>query len=863
MGQVWRAHDSTLNRDVALKVLPDAFSNDPERLARFKREAHVLAALNHPNIGAIHGIEDRSGTIALVLELVEGRSLAELVAGGGADRHALRLDETVHIARQIAEALEAAHEQGIVHRDLKPANVKVRDDGTVKVLDFGLAKALETHATAASAVDASTSPAVQTSAGLILGTAAYMSPEQSRGKPVDRRADIWAFGAVLFEMLAGRRAFEGDEISDVLAAVLRSDVQWAALPEKTPPPLRRLLMRCLDRDVRQRLQSIGEARVVLERPLADADSDPAPSAARQARNWRERVAWTCAVMFGALAVGLAALLVWSLPAPTAGTTLWLSIPPPAQRFAATPAPSVSPDGTQIAFWAPDSAGAVKLWVRALNSQTAKLLPTLGAGFGLAPAWAPDSRSLAVFAGNKLQTVSLGGGSPLAIADAPQPRGATWNRDNVILFVPSAGAGAFRIPASGGTAAPIALERFQEAVRFPSFLPDGRHFFFVVRTDVERDMGTYIASIDSPGIKRLPDVTSSVVYANGQVFFGRDDSLFAQPFDVETLNTHGDPYRVADELGFNYGDPANRAFSVSEHGTLATSNSPFLRSSRLTWFDRSGRTIGNLGEVDTFWGFTASRDLATVVLERFSGSGIDLLLLDPSRGTSSLLQRSASLPIFNARQDRVIFRAAFGRSFSIRELASNRVDPVPTTSFSGSLFLTDWSPDGTVCLVNVVDPKTDGDLWVLSLDGQGRATPYLQTGARERDGNFSPDGRWVAYRSNETGRDEVYVQSFPHAGAKRRISTDGGTRPTWRPDGRELFFVGPTRELMAVPVSSTAANFVAGPPQELFKTPPLGLDTASRQFAVSPDGQRFLMNVLQPELQPTVVVALNRPANGTF
>ena len=616
MGEVYRARDTTLNRDVAIKVLPDLFASDAERLARFTREAQTLAALNHPNIAHIHGLEDNGGVRALVMELVEGEDLSQRVARG-----ALPLDDALAIARQIAEALEAAHEQGIIHRDLKPANIKLRADGVVKVLDFGLAKALEPGSGIGDGGSPNlansptiTSPAM-TMRGMILGTAAYMAPEQAKGKPVDKRADIWAFGCVLYEMLAGRRAFDGDDISTTLAAVLLKDPEWHALPASTPVALRRLLTRCLTKDPKARLRDIGEARVRIDELLGGAPDEAGAPVITPARSgWRRGVPWAAA---GALALG--SMLIGAVVARrSAGDVTSTAVPvtfaiaPPENTSFGGPAGggtgsatqvAVSPDGRNIAFVAGAQA-AYRIYLRPVSSLAARAIP--GTEGGTFPFWSPDSRFVGFFADGKLKKVPIAGGPAVVLCDAPFGRGGSWSRDNVILLAPGEIANAkgrealWRVSSAGGV--PAVVTRVDPANadtrhRWPHFLPDGRHFIY---TEVFGAPGTgakpsniRIGSLE-PGEAdvTLLQAESSAAYASGHVLFARDATLMALPFDPETRQPAGGAFPVAERVsqeGSRY-----VGASVSENGTLVYGSDDSLAVTELTWRDRTGRALGSVG-----------------------------------------------------------------------------------------------------------------------------------------------------------------------------------------------------------------------------------------------------------------------------
>jgi len=561
MGEVYRAHDARLNRDVAVKIVPDLFAADGDRLARFDREAQVLAALNHPNIAQIHGLEQFDAGRALVMELVDGEDLAQRIARGP-----LPLDEALQIAKQIGDALEAAHELGIIHRDLKPANIRLRPDGTVKVLDFGLAKALDPPASSSGAALANsptlTSPVAMTRQGLILGTAAYMAPEQAKGKTVDRRADVWAFGCVLYEMLTGRRAFPGDDVTETLAAVVRAEPDWAALPPETHPAIRRLLTRCLEKNPRERASDIGMARIEINEALKTPAAIAPPASLR--RPW---IPWAVAAVASVAAVAFG--VAWRARPLVDTRVIRTSILPPAE-LANNPALrfAISPDGLRVAFTAPDSTGQIVLWVRPLDALTAQ--PLAGTAHALAPFWSWDSRMIAFIADGKLKKVDAAGGPVFMLADCtPTPPGA-WNRDNVIVFTPRTGV-LHRVSASGGKPVPVTtLDRAAGETThvMPVFLPDGRRFLYTASGVGARVNGVFVGSLDGgPAIPVLPDVGSNATYAQGHLLYMQDTTLVAHRFDASTLKLSGEPLPIAEQVLINQ-ITGTGAFSVSQTGFLA-------------------------------------------------------------------------------------------------------------------------------------------------------------------------------------------------------------------------------------------------------------------------------------------------------
>ena len=589
MGQVYRATDTKLNRQVALKVLPDVFASDPSRLARFRREAQVLAHVNHPGIAAIYGIEDTEGAPALILELVEGTTLAERIARGP-----VPLDEALRLARQIAEALDAAHEEGVIHRDLKPANIKLTNDGATKVLDFGLAKASTPEAGDGDSTDAPTMTAMATAVGTILGTPAYMAPEQARGEQLDKRADIWAYGCVLFEMLTGRRAFDGETPAELVAAVLEREPDWEALPAATPPLARRLVRRCLEKDPKRRLRDIADALADLE-DAADAATAATPTgASTRLRFWR--VALLAATALGLFGLGIAGLGVLRPPSSPAPRHFVL-LPPEGAEFsgsirARTASFALSPDGDRLAFVA--GSGSSSVWIQSLDSLEAlRLSGTEGASTFSPPAWSPDGDSIAFFAAGQLKTVSASGGTPLALADAASGYGVTWNRDDTLVFAPDPQSGLFRISARGGTPTPVTqLAPGDYGHLFPQFLPDGRHFLYLVRAASPRK-GVYVGATDSPLEKFVRSAREKALYAPpGHLLFLQEGALMAQPFDVGTFEVSGEPLPVSASVA--YVSNGRASFDVSPTGTLAYRVSGMHAGSRPILVDRTGATVATSG-----------------------------------------------------------------------------------------------------------------------------------------------------------------------------------------------------------------------------------------------------------------------------
>ncbi len=865
MGEVYRARDTKLNREVAVKVLPAAMAGDADRLARFQREAEVLAALNHPNIAQIYGIGEEAlpnpesripspvSVSFLVMELVEGEDLSQVIS-----RSALPLAEALPIARQIADALEAAHEQGIIHRDLKPANIKVRADGTVKVLDFGLAKALDAGskdpASTSNAANSPTLTARGTQLGMIIGTAAYMAPEQAKGKAVDRRADIWAFGAVLYEMLAGRRLFDGTDNSDVLAAVLRQDIDWTALPENTPAGVRRMLRRSLERDPKRRLSAMADARLELdETDLAGAAPAAAPSVPDRRVRRRELVAWIAAAV-SLLAAGAAVL--WR---PAAQTPLprvvRATLPLPAgvsieldgERAGM---PALSPDGRRVAFGAREGAGPMHVWVLDLASGVAK--PLSGTEGGHRPFWSPDGKSIGFFTWGALATIPAEGGAVRRLAVARDARGGTWSPNGTILFAPYQRGSLWTVPEQGGKAVEITTtgKEILGTHRFPQFLPDGEHFIYLDRpAPLGPRTGASAVLVGRLGttepVARLVEIATNAVYADGHLLYVRDGVLVAQPFDRSRRETRGEPTALVGDVlhnrRFSYG-----VFSASGSGVLAFLTGRQRDLSQLVWRDRSGRRLGELGTpgiLSGSGGLALSRDgrLAAVARVDEGTSESDIWLYDLERGGESRLVRPGDdgNPVFAAEGDQMYFGSATGNVGVLmkRDLKSGSETPLFSVTAGSYIVALDSVRDGAAVLYTTPKPDGGSDLLLRPTAGGGEAKIIVGTPADDSDGQVSPDGRWLAWASDESGRYEVYVAAFPDAGGSRfQVSHDGGTQPRWHPKGAELFFKTPDNVLTAVPIEASSSTFSVGTPTALFRI----VEFKGWTYAVAPDGERFLV-----------------------
>jgi Tol biopolymer transport system component len=881
MGEVYRARDTKLNRDVALKTLLPEVATDPERLARFAREAQVLASLNHPHIAHIYGLEDSTDTPALVMELVEGPTLADRIPRGP-----IPIDEALSIAKQIAEALEAAHEQGIIHRDLKPANIKIKDDGTVKVLDFGLAKALEPAGAGAAARTGGagnnltqsptiTTPALMTGIGVILGTAAYMSPEQAKGRPADRRSDVWAFGCVLYEMLTGTRAFKGDDVPDTLAHVLRGEPEWTALPLETPRLIIRLLRRCLEKDPRQRVADLSSARLDIRDALsAESHTDATTALARRRSRWIPLVA---VVATAALAAGVVTWLRNSRP-PAAGSIQFTISPPSGATFVGVPGGgtgiavqmAVSPDGRSVVFVANDQNG-YQLWLRPIGGLDTH--PIAGTQAGAFPFWSPDSRYIGFFAGGKLKKVSVAGGIPSVLCDAVAGRGGSWNGDNVIVFAPSTTGGLQRVSAAGGApsdASALDTTYGETSNRFPWFLPDGRHFLYTATIGTccpaSKPGRLKVGILGSMESKTLMQAESAALYSDGYLLFKAGDqvtgTLMGQAFDAASQSFRGEAFPLVQAIG-SEGSRYISA-SASSTGVLLYGGGSGRPVSRLTWFDRTGHAQGGVGPEGEFTGVALSPDDRHVAAAAVAGTpeNMDIFVFDGVAHTQTRFTFDPevdSSPIWSPDGTEIIFRATRGRAQTLQRKAASgtaKEETVLTPQAQTAATPNDWSRDGRYVLFTRNDNVTgSADIWVLPMSGDRKPTAFLQTPSNETDPVFSPDGKWIAYSSTENAQPNIFVQPFPATGGKSQISANGGFKPIWSRDGKEIFYISLDNQLTAVAVD-TASGFQARSPQVLFPVTTLGTNVPGRQYDVSRDGQRFLVNFVQQQsatMPLTVVV----------
>ena len=829
MGEVYRARDARLDRSVAIKVLPDAVAHDAERLARFDREARTLAALNHTNIAQVYGLEGG----ALAMEFVEGEDLSAHIARGP-----IPLGEALDLAGQVANALDAAHEMGIVHRDLKPSNIRVREDGVVKVLDFGLAKALAPPTVMTDAPTV-TSPAM-TERGTILGTAAYMAPEQARGKIVDKRADIWAFGVLLYEMTTGRRPFEGESVSESLASVLKSDPDWAPVP----PALQRLLRSCLEKDPKKRLRDVGDWRRLLD----DAASGAPGRGTRL-------VWWWVATAVLAVTAGAIGVIHFS-EAPPAARPVTFQIQPP-EKAGFSMGFAVSPDGARVAFSARGPDEIQRIWVRDLDTLQAR--PVAGTDGARTASWSPDGRSVIFVVGRLLKRVAIDGGASLTLYEAQGADAVgvgAWNREGVIIFGGTRSGAIRRVSEGGGPATPLtAVDRSRgEAVHgLPTWLPDGRHFLYTRVSTDPAVSGVFVGSIDrtpdSQDVTRLLPA-SHAIYAEtttgaGHLLYLRQGTLVSHPFDAGRRALIGEPVPMAEGVG-NFGSMG--FFSVGG-GTLAYRKGDRLGSARdaqLTWMDRKGTRVAVVGRPASYDGLRLSPDggRAAVVVASAPDGGlsVDLWIVELARGVSRRLtsnQAPDRAPVWSPKGDRIAFlspRAGMSDLYVTAADGSGAEELLLRSDHSKTP--TSWSRDGGLLLFNTYEPPNASNLWVLPLGRDAKASPYLQTRFSELEACFSPDMEWIAYTSNESERNEVYVRRFAStgsaAGGAIPVSKDGGAQPRWRQDGRELIFLGPGGAIMSVDLVLEGGQLRPQPPTLLFTIP----DGAN--WDVTADGKRFLV-----------------------
>lgn len=873
MGEVYRARDVKLNRDVAVKILPAAFSADTDRLRRFEQEAQAAGALNHPNILAVHDVGSHDGAPYVVSELLEGETLREMLSTG-----ALPQRKAINYATMIANGLAAAHERGIIHRDLKPENIFITKDDRAKILDFGLAKLIPPGGDDVVRSDVETIKA-HTSAGTVMGTAGYMSPEQVRGQPVDPRSDIFSFGAVLYEAMSGRRAFHGDSAVESLNAILKEEPpDFNETNARINPQLEKIVRRCLEKKPERRFHSAHDLGFALEALSNSSESSlkaeplvTPPTTEERSRGLRvlenSRLAWIVAGVLLLLTLAVTWVYITRQPKAETRAIKLLMLPPEKTFLMAGQPPLISPDGKTLAFVAMDDSGRSLLFVRPLDSLAAR--PVEGSDGASLPFWSPDSRSLGFFATGNLKRIELTGGPPTTLAKAPNPRGGAWSKDGVIIYCPIPPSPLLRISAAGGESTPIhakGLDKGEISRWLPSFLPDGQHYLYIARVSgSEREVR--VGSLDSNDSKGLvPSAYSNAIYAPpGYLLYRRESTLVAHRFDLEKLELQGDAIPIAENVGFD-ATSAQGYFSASNDGVVVYySGSAGL--TQLTWFDRAGKQLGIVGESADQGDLELSQDDTRLAFRRVDNQtgSISLWLMDLKQGTPSRFtfeKGTDFAPIWSPDGSRILFSTLRDGPPNLYQKVSNSAgneeplvkSPVAKISF-------DWSSDGRYIIYGVIDPKTSWDLWTLRLDDPSNPVPFMQTNFDERGAKFSPNGRWVAYESNESGTNEVFVRAFPVTAGKWQVSIRGGEQPRWRRDGKELFYISADHKLMSLEVKTDAETFEHRTPTALFGTRVGGIDTPGDFYAVTADGQRFILNNLVAEAAYTpITVVINWTAD---
>jgi Tol biopolymer transport system component len=857
MGEVYRASDTRLEREVAIKVLPAAFTADPERLARFEREARLLAQLHHPNIASIFGLEESGGVRALVMELVEGPTLAEWLETG-----ALPLDESLSVARQIAEALEEAHEKGIVHRDLKPQNVKLSREGRVKVLDFGLAKALDAPGLAADVARSPTlmnSPTLTaahgTQLGTVLGTAAYMAPEQAAGKPTDRRADVWSFGVLLYEMLTGKQLFAGDSVAETLAGVLKSEIDWTALPADTPPAIRRLLRRCLERQPRNRLHDIADARIVLDE-VASGTADEAAAAtvapAPASPLWRRPLRplpWLVALLtllgfaFGAAAMRRLDRLDRRADVPSRTTRFFVTPPAPGEIEGY---PALSPDGRSLAFCFAPKHSVPRLWLHSFDSGQSRELA--GTEHAEQPFWSPDGRHLGFFAAGQLRHLELATGHVESLVALSDSRGGTWSETGDIVFSPSCCAPLSRVAASGGTPRPLTTldtGAGEGSHRYPWALPGGEAILFTIPDG--KQPGIYWLSLATgKRVFLLPGAARAVYDPRGFLLWNRDGSVVARRFDARTATLSAETLLVAEHVGTDPEKTAQDLFAAAGEVVAVRASAPY--QNELRWFDRRGDPGQIVSSIGNFYDPWLSADGTRVVVAKsalpnyFSS---DVWIFDTSsRDRATRFSFTGGhTPIWSPDGTTIYFAAEpRGEHVIVARRADGSGGEKVLYRGPTAMWLDGCSREAFLVVEGTSKAGTY-KLWLLPLEGGHEARPFQQAlPGSQGHAAFSPDGRLLAYTSDESGLPQIYVQPVDGSPGRWQVTTDGGDLATWRADGKEIFYVGFDRVLRAVPVRSLSP-FTVGDAQQLFSVsiPQLAITSQHSYYLPSADGQRFLIN----------------------
>jgi Tol biopolymer transport system component len=841
MGEVYRAHDEKLGRDVAIKVLPQLWLEDPERRARFDREARLLASLNHPHIAAIYGIEDVGGVRALILELVEGETLAAKLAGSAG----LPVSEALAIARQIADALDTAHERGIVHRDLKPANIKITPDGIVKVLDFGLAKAV---AGDAGSRDLMQSPTVtSTHEGMILGTAAYMSPEQARGKAVDKRTDIWSFGIVLYEMLSGRAAFPGETLSDTIAAILEREPDWRALPAATPPAIHTLLKRCLERDLKRRLRDIGDVRFEIEDALNDRAAAGQAASTDGDTDRRKRLAWMAVLLaIGAVAGGMIATRARTPATASIQAPGHFVVPLSSSEHVAGldfPAVAISPDGSLIAYVASRGGGQTELFLRPTNAVDAKAIA--GTRNVTTPFFSPDNRWIAFFADGQLKKVSTSGGAPITLCDAPVGLGGSWGPEDTIVFSATTGSGLSQVSANGGKPQPVTrLDANKEEFshRWPEWLPDGRTIIYTVGTAGSWDDAQIVAQSLASGERSVlvQGGTNPHYLPSGHLIYAHRGAILAVPFDPARPGATATPVRLLDNVVQSFDGAAQ--LGVSPSGTGVYIAGAFRSNQRrLVTVDRTGAATPFAAPPGAYVAPRLSPN-GRQLLVTIEAAINDVWIHDITQGTLNQVtfDAAANVPVWTPDGKRASFSSNKEGALNLfwteifQHGPAERLGSSENVQVPGS-----WSPDGGTLVFVEHAPTKGRDVWLMTVQGDRARRPFLTSPFDESAPRFSPDGRWIAYVSNESGRAEVYFRSAADPARTQPVSNNGGTEPVWARGGRELFYREGDR-MMAVSLAGSGADLRVAGRQALFQGEFAKSAIDAANYDVTPDDQRFVM-----------------------
>jgi eukaryotic-like serine/threonine-protein kinase len=869
MGVVYKAEDTKLKRIIALKFLPPELAASDQDKARFVQEAQAASALNHPNVCTIHDIQEHDGQMFIVMEFVDGQTLRER-------KGAINLAKAIDIGVQVAEGLAAAHEKGIVHRDIKPENIMIRKDGIVQIMDFGLAKLRASRASRL------------TKAGSTVGTAGYMSPEQVQGQETDHRSDIFSLGVLLYELFTGELPFKGVHETALMYEIVNVDpVPMSAVKPEIDPELDRIVLECLQKEPderynsvkdiakdlkrfkressRQRMSRVTAVRDVYKVPGASAQTpslpppEPAPAPAKKSRP----VLLASTAAFFLLTTALLAFLYWREPVKEV-TPVRFTIPAPERGTFLGQVPIISPDGLKLVFAARDSSGKSFLWLRPLASLIAT--PISGTDDAFYPFWSPDSRYIGFFQNGKLRKIEASGGPVQSLADAPVGRGGTWGSAGMIVFAPNFGGGLQQVSDAGGTPTQTTVldtTRREDSHRWPSFLPDGRHFVYLRRSSEDEKTGVYIGSLDSKESSILLPIKSNAIYASpGFLLFVMERSLMAQPFDASKGTLSGQAFPITEDVAFDQ-TYSFGLFSASSTGVLALGMGSGSTSNRqLVWFDRSGKRLEKAGTPGSVFDFCLSPDEKRVVFRRIDPQtrNNDLWILDLQRQTESRFTFSSAVdddPIWSSDGSKVYFD-------SNPEGVANLYQKIGTGAgneevlFKDGLgkYPMDCSPDGRYILFQHEGRTTKEDLWLLPTVGERKPFPYVQSAASEYSGHFSPDGRWIAYSSDESGKFEVYVQAFPLTQGKWQVSISGGAAPLWSKDGKELFYLAPDKKLMVVSVTGRGTSFEQGIPKPLFDTD-VDVYSAAARYQVSRDGKRFLINtpVEGTSLKP-IMLALN-------